>query len=192
MMMILVKKAQAQIKCLSKGALTGGFTREGLEFYAKRLWKEEEQDIETDLFSHNLSVECSQWLDSHNDASGELAKAYFGSIRFLPERILMIPFFINKTNLPETFSEKERFLAWEVKRKDPLEIICSWELGRIKGLTMMAFDPQIKRLYQGNSIAFDRKISKQTHVFSLILNFHAFYANYLLVGMAKVLEKKSK
>ena len=175
-----------QFRGLSKGALAGGFTREGLEQYAKRFWNEE-NDLQTNLFSQKLSFGCSQWLDSHHDTSGELAQAYFGSQRFLPERLLMSPFFLNQANLPE-FKENDRFLAWEVTNKAPLEVICSCEFGEVKGLTMMAFDPRLQRLYHGNSVSVDSQTS-QTKAFSLMNQFRIHYAKFLLDGMANALEQ---
>jgi len=201
----------------SKGALGGGFTQEGLEEYAKQLWnvQKEKQDDEqnnnnvgypttiTDLSSQRISIECTQWLDSHDDASSKLANAYFGSLRFLPERLLMTPlfYFSNRhqtteqrqqqqqvLNLPNKFQLNHEFLAWRVVAKTPLEIICSWEFGSYKGLTMMAFDPRLQKVYHGNSMYLNSQVL-QTKGFALLNQFHLFYAKFLLVGMANKLEK---
>ena len=177
-----------QIRNVSKGALAGGFSREGLEEYAKGLW-ETDSDVITDLSSRKVTLQCSQWLEAHDDTSGELAKAYFGSKNFLPERILISPFFLQQRHLPE-FREKDRFLAWDVTLKAPLEVICSWDNGRFKGLTMMAFDPKLHRVYHGNSLCVNDQTS-ETLLFSFMNQFHARYAEYLLDGMSNTLEQRA-
>lgn len=178
----------------SKGALSGGFTREGLEEYARELWKTTE--TVTDLSSQKLSMECTKWLDSHDDASCEIAQSYFGSYRFLPERLLISPlFFLSKQgtellHLPNDFKVNDEFLAWKVVVKTPLETILLWENGKYKGLTMMAYDPRLQRLYHGNSMSVDNQ-TLQSRGFALLNQFHLSYAKFLLAGMANQLEQNA-
>ena len=188
----LANNAAAVIKrYFSKGALAGGFTKEGLQQFGKRLWNEKQDDRDrnpySDLFYDKISVPCSTWLDSHNDPSAEIAKAFFSSRRFYPERMLMTPFLYDKMHVPE-FREGDKFLAWEVISKSPLELICSWNLGKVQGLTTVAFDPKLRRLYHGNCIDFDTADSR---VFQALLPLHCHYAKFLLGGMKDVLEKKA-
>jgi hypothetical protein len=172
----------------SKGSLGGGFTQQGLQQFANRAWNEtQDQDPYTDLFHIKLSAPCNTWLDSHDDPSAELGKAFFGSTRFYPERMLLTPFLQDKKHLPEEFREGDKFLAWEVTSKSPLELICSWNLGNTKGFTMMAFDPKLRRLYHGSCV--DRISSGRGH-FKLLIPFHVIYAKFLLHGMKNVLENK--
>ncbi len=205
-------KINAGKRALSRGALPGGFTEEGLQNYAKFHWKgnmnggggggkrarrsDEEDDgpdegvLYTDLFSHKISPECSGWLDSHEDPSGALGKAFFGSPRFIPERIVMSPLFYKHTRLLDSFKEQERFLAWKVISKSPLELICEWNLGNMtKGLTMLAFDPPLRRIYHGNCV--DR-LTSQNKIFEAFIPLHDQYANYLLRGMGDALEKEAQ
>ncbi len=188
-----------QSRNLSKGSLAGGFNESGLQRYAEQLWNEDHEDnnIISDLSSQKLSLGCCQWLDTHDDTSGELAKAYFGSPRFLPERILLSPLFLmdqtSSINLPQ-FKEHDGFLAWKVCSKSPLEIICSWEnsIAKSKGLTMMAFDPKLQRLYHGNSLFMEREtMHAYPKTFSLLNDFHIWYAKFLLAGMANELEHRA-
>ena len=87
-------------RLLSKGSLAGGFTREGLETYAKQLWgKKDQKEVEdddddenvviTDLYSTKLSLPCARWLEEHDDTSSEMANSYFGSKQFFLERIIL-------------------------------------------------------------------------------------------------------
>ena len=176
-------------RCFSKGALAGGFTKEGLQQFGKRLWNEKQDDRDpySDLFYDKISAPCSTWLDSHHDPSAEIAKAFFSSRRFYPERMLMTPFLYDKMHVPE-FREGDKFLAWEVISKSPLELICSWNLGKVQGLTTVAFDPKLRRLYHGNCIDFDTSDSR---VFQALVPLHCHYAKFLLGGMKDVLERKT-
>ena len=175
-------------RSLSRGALAGGFTQEGLQNHAIRYWNEKQQEPYTDLFSQKLSAECTQWLDSHHDPSSELARAFFGSSRFAPERAIMSPFFYSRAHLPDSFEEKDQFLAWEVASKTPLELICSWELLGTKGLTMMAFDAKLRRLYHGNCVD---SLTSKNGVGKALIPFHTHYAKFLLGGMADALEQRA-
>ena len=194
----------------TKGALGGGFTKEGLEQYAKQLWQQPEQKekqeekedvIQTDMYSTKLSISCSNWLNQHDiDTSSQLANSYFGSKQFFVERIIL-SFILPSTHpqnntittVPETFHLHDNFLVWKVTSKTPLELICSWEKGNFKGLTMFGFSPQTRRLYHGNCISFHPTIlsSQPTKIFFHLMNqFHIFYAKQLLHGMATSLEHK--
>eukprot|EP00587_Corethron_hystrix_P012258 CAMPEP_0113329836 /NCGR_PEP_ID=MMETSP0010_2-20120614/21187_1 /TAXON_ID=216773 ORGANISM="Corethron hystrix, Strain 308" /NCGR_SAMPLE_ID=MMETSP0010_2 /ASSEMBLY_ACC=CAM_ASM_000155 /LENGTH=184 /DNA_ID=CAMNT_0000192101 /DNA_START=57 /DNA_END=607 /DNA_ORIENTATION=+ /assembly_acc=CAM_ASM_000155 len=167
------------VRRLSRGALAGGFTKEGLQRYARRHWKEEDGEPYADLFSQNLSAECSEWLADHGDPSGALAKAYFGSPRFVPERRLLRLFF-DDAELP-AFGEDDAFLAWTVTSKTPHEIICSWEFRNCKGLTTMAVDTRSRKVFHGNCI--DTRTSN-LNGFGSLIPLHSWYAKLLLDGMA--------
>ena len=180
---------------VSKGSLGGGFTKQGLQQFGKRTWEQKNEtkildDPYADLFHIKISVPCSAWLDSHNDPSAELGRAYFGSPRFYPERMLLwllSPFLFDTMHLPQEFRKGDSFLVWEVASKSPLELICSWNLGNIKGLTMVAFDPKLRRLYHGNCID---SVTSESSVFKTSVPLHSLYAKYLLGGMKNMLENK--
>lgn len=171
---------------LSRGALAGGFTKQGLQHYASHFWEEDVCAPYTDLFSKNISFECCEWLDNHHDPSSELATSLFGSTRFVPERLLMTPF-CEQTELP-AFKANDQYLVWEVTMKAPHEIICSFEVIGMKGLTMMGFDPRTRRVFLGSCI--DNQSSQRTG-FTSMVPLHCSYSQYLLQGLTETLESKT-
>lgn len=218
----------------SRGALPGGFTKEGLEQFAIRHWEEGQGDtrasrrlrraaanvdehenennfkIYTDLFSQKISFECREWLDEHHDPSAALGNAYFGSMAFLPERILMTPvmaFAQRQLTLPSSFHVNDQFLAWDVISKAPVELICesknrianddsginsnsnSNSDRKVKGLTMMAFDAPLNRVYHGNCLRVN--VNSNIELVEKLIPYHESFAKFLLGGMVNELEKQA-
>lgn len=181
----------------SYGALPGGFSKEALQQWANQQWKNksfnnnDENEHYVDLFSHKLTMECTNYLNNHDQhPSNQLAQCFFGSYRFLPERLLLSPFY--KTySLPSTFRINEQYLAWRVQVQSPLEIICSWQINtNIKGCTMIAYDPVLRKVYHGNCI---HSSATQNGLFrSVVEPVHVKYAQFLLVGMVQEIENMAK
>ena len=161
----------------NRGALGGGFTKDGLELFATQLWYPEEaaqertkrghhaqynarsgdsndindddkpNNIYVDLFSSSISKETTYYLETHHSPSSVLGKAYFGSYRFLPERMLLTPYcalthkttslqlppddYDNKNNNSDngssSFQLHDKFLMWKVVSITPYEIIFEWK-----------------------------------------------------------------
>ena len=167
---------------VSRGAISGGFNEAGLKKWAKQHWGliEDDDHLFVDLHHADISKQCSSWLDQHPHPSSELARAFFGSNSFRYERILLSPFFYSP-ELPNTFQPHSQFLAWTVVSQTPHEIIFEWKFSsKAKGCTMVAFDPTLSRVYQGNGLP--------TIPASLLIQFHDMYSTFLLKGMVEHLE----
>ena len=163
---------------------------EGLRQWAVREWDETEEPY-VDLFSHPLTKECSDWLKAQPNPSHHLANAYFGSPRFAPERMLLtlLPRFSNHATLPTRFEKGDNVLAWTVKHQTPLQVICEWgneSFGR--GGTMVAFDPERRRVLHGNCM---EAWASRSLGFRALTGFHVYYAKFLLGGMAGKLEQEA-
>lgn len=152
-----------------------------------------------DLFSQRVSSKCAGYLTHQPSVSGLLGKAFFGSNRFLAEKYFLTA--INSavslypdttTTLPE-FHMNDRYLQWRVTMHAPLELICSWGLERydIKGCTMMAFDPSLRKVYHGNCINIPMQ-RLDGFEFRHAMKLHVWYAKFLLDGMVAELESSAK
>lgn len=174
-----------QIRSVSRGALSGGFSKGSLQNWAVNHWNESPNETTyVDLYNERVTNECSAWLASHPHPSSELAKAFFGSICFFPERIILTPIFGN-SQLPIDLQMGSNFLAWQVVSDTPHEMILSWNFGSLRGCTFVAFDPSLRRVYHGNCL--DSKANNSWSVNAMI-PFHQAYAKFLLAGMVKKLE----
>ena len=191
--------AAAKWRHLSSGALGGGYSKENLAYFAashfaerrKRRRIEDEVDEDelpyADMFNQQISSDANEWLKSHPSPSVVLARSFFDSAAFAPERTILSL----STNgpgkaLPDmSFNVGESHLLWTVAVKSPLEIILTWELeslGFAKGATQLAFDPSLRRVYQGNAL--DQVPEWATSLVPL----HERYAKYLLQGMVDEIE----
>jgi hypothetical protein len=172
---------------LSRGALAGGFTKESLQGWARDFWKEENVRF-VDLHSQKVSSQCSDWLNVHPNPSSQLARAFYGSIQFLPERMLLTPFCYSNSTLPhkdEKIQLGHQFLLWKVVVDSPHEMILEWSVnGKGLGCTMVAFDPSLRKVYQGNCLKFEPN--------SISTKLHTWYAQLLLGGMVQQLEQEAK
>ena len=152
-----------------------------------------------DLFSQRISNQCSNYLVHQPCASCLLGKAFFGSSAFQAEKYFLTAmnsiFSLHPktaTTMPD-FQLNDRYLQWRVSMNAPLELICTWELERygIKGNTMMAFDPSLRKVYHGNCI----NISIQQLGglgYSHAMKLHVIYAKFLMNGMVNELELMAK
>lgn len=152
-----------------------------------------------DLFSQRISKQCSDYLVHQPCASCLLGKAFFGSSAFQAEKYFLTAmnsmFSLHPktaTTMPD-FQLNDRYLQWRVSMNAPLELICTWELERygIKGNTMMAFDPSVRKVYHGNCI----NISIQQLGglgYSHAMKLHVIYAKFLMNGMVNELESMAK
>jgi hypothetical protein len=201
----------------SRSTIGGGFTKDGLLQWAmltdfgsdtnmngqqmRRRRRQMNDDPSrlpyVDLFSQSISKECCNYLTHQPSVSGLLGKAFFGSRQFLPEKYLLTA--LNSAfslyphtaiSLPE-FELNDRFLQWKVTMNAPLELICSWGIERydIKGCTMMAFDPSVRKVYHGNCINV-RMQTLEGLEFRHVTRLHVMYANFLLGGMVDELESR--
>lgn len=202
---------------VSSGALGGGFSKHNLAFFAARHWaKHDDADDPTavsssqqserrrrrriqdevdedelpyaDMFHQQISPDASKWLRSHPSPSVVLARAFFSSDAFAPERTILS---LGPNSGPSqamsdsSFNIGETHLLWTVTVKSPLEMILTWELeslGRLKGATQLAFDPSMRRVYQGNAL--DRVPQWAVPLIPL----HERYAEYLLQGLVSEIE----
>mmetsp|Transcript_10096 Transcript_10096/g.15655 ORF Transcript_10096/g.15655 Transcript_10096/m.15655 type:complete len:223 (-) Transcript_10096:8-676(-) len=193
----------------ARNTLPGGFTSDGLKHYGlltnfgqesleqlksqevrrrRRQLDDDTNQPYVDLFSKSISDECSDYLKSQASPSDVLARAFFGSKHFMPERMILTPIHLlsdeSSTSIPSSFQVKDRFLQWTVVCKSPLELILSWQVSNVKGVTMLAFDPALRKAYHGNCInitekALDRPLAATG------LQLHKQYAHFLLDGMVK-------
>lgn len=172
---------------LSRGALAGGFTKEALQGWAQDFWNEEHVQF-VDLYSQKVSSQCSAWLNVHPNPSSQLVRAFYGSIQFLPERMLLTPFCYADCTLPKKDAKIQRgqkFLLWTVVADTPHEMILEWSVGgKSLGCTMVAFDPCLRKVYQGNCLKFEPD--------SFSTKVHTWYAQLLLSGMVHKLEQEAK
>mmetsp|Transcript_1918 Transcript_1918/g.2336 ORF Transcript_1918/g.2336 Transcript_1918/m.2336 type:complete len:198 (+) Transcript_1918:59-652(+) len=169
---------------LLHGALAGGFSREALQQWSMQEWNDKHSPY-SDLLSQKVSTASIDYLNEHPHPSSELAKFFFKSVPFAPERIILTPFRYQHSALPNIFTEGTKYLFWTVRVHTPLEIILRWQLNGIDGCTMIAYDPQIKRVYHGNSI--HSSVTKN-NVFRALTPLHVQYAKLLLSGMVQELE----
>jgi len=100
-----------------------------------------------------------------------------------PDRALVLP----------AFHIDDRYLQWRVTMNASLELICSWELEsyNVKGCTMVAFDPTLRKVYHGNCINVPAK-RLEGNLFRHPMRMHLYYAKFLLNGMVNELESLSK
>ena len=198
-----------------KNMLPGGFTTDGLKHWARitnfgqdSLEQLKSQEVRrrqrnlndqtnwpyVDLYSARISDECCDYLKAQANPSDTLARAYFGSKHFYPERMILIPIQLLSgdmtTSIPSTFLVKDRFLQWTVVSKTPFELILLWKFSSVKGLTTMAFDPSVGKVYHGNSISLGEETLKRPLVAAGV-SFHKLYAQFLLKGMVKDLQSKT-
>jgi hypothetical protein len=197
------------------GALAGGFTSEALQQWAihhfntdtngklkqnKREGKRENENENesiayVDLFSEPISNECVTYLNNQKHPSSELVKSFFGSSQFLPQRMLITPFF-EHSQLPDVFSLGTQYLPWTVAVQSPLETICTYERTfkftnvKVRGCTMIAYDPKLRRVYHGNCI--ESSAATQSNIFRIMTPMHVKYARMLLSGMVQDIEAKSE
>ena len=180
---------------LSRGALAGGFNKEGLKRWAAQEWhndtartgcNDKTGELYVDMFSHSLTKECATWLDTHRSPSIELGKSYFGSNHFLPERIGLTPFFYQHSDMPTRFEQSDSFLVWTVAVRAPLEIICTWN-GPFRGCTMLAFDPKLRKVFHGTCI----HTASTSPLQKSLTPFHIRYSKFLLTGMVQQLENEA-
>ena len=181
--------AAAARRSISRGALAGGFSKESLKGWASNFREQKQEASFVDLYSQKVSPQCASWLNTHSHPSTQLTKALFGSNRFVPERILLTPFSYHHRKLPTTLDDKikigQRFLLWTVVVDSPHEMILEWKVGsgKVGGYTMVAFDPSLRKVYQGNCLTFQPS--------SAGTRLHAWYAQFLLGGMIQHLEQEA-
>jgi hypothetical protein len=199
----------------SNSTIGGGFTKEGLRQWAvltefgsltsmsghemrrrKRLLNDDSKTLPyADLLSRRISKQCCEYLVGQPSTSSMLGRAFFGSNRFLVEKLFLIA--INSafslyprigSKIP-TFELNDRYLQWTVTLSSPLELICSWELKRcgVRGCTMMAFDPSLRNVYHGNCMNIPIE-QLDGFFFRNVIQLHILYANFLLDGMVNELE----
>lgn len=189
----------AKWRYLSSGALGGGYSKENLAYFAashfaerrrRRKIQDEVDEDElpyADMFNQQISSDTNEWLKSHPSPSVVLARSFFASAAFAPERtILSLATSGPGKALPDvSFNVGDSHLLWTVAAKSPLEIILTWELeslGLAKGVTQLAFDPSLRRVYQGNAL-------NQVPAWAeSLIPLHERYANYLLQGMVDEIE----
>lgn len=200
----------------STSTLPGGFTSDGLKHYCllsnygqdsleqlksqevrrrRRQLDDETNQPYVDLFSKRISNECNDHLKSQANPSDTLARAFFGSKHFMPERMILTPIHLlsgeSSTSIPSSFQLKDRFLQWTAVSKTPLEVILSWQVSSVRGVTMLAFDPALHKVYHGNCInikeeALDRPLAANG------IRLHKLYAQFLLDGMVGELPTSTK
>uniref|UniRef100_A0A7S0AG57 Uncharacterized protein n=1 Tax=Minutocellus polymorphus TaxID=265543 RepID=A0A7S0AG57_9STRA len=141
-----------------------------------------------DMFRQRLSSDANEWLRSHPSPSVVMARSFFSSDAFAPERTILS---LAPNSSPSqamsdaSFNIGETHLVWTVAVKSPLEMILTWELeslGLAKGATQLAFDPSTRRVFQGNAL--DRVPQWAVPLIPL----HERYAEYLLQGMVDEIE----
>lgn len=101
---------------------------------------------------------------------------------------------VRATESAETIELKmnDQYLAWKVRSHSPLEIICSWKItNTIKGFTMIAYDPQLRKVYHGNCIHVSDEVKNSGLFRYVMIHLHVKYASLLLQGMVEEIEKKS-
>jgi len=149
-----------------------------------------------DLFSKRVSDESSDYLMSHSSPSDALGRAFFGSKSFMGEKLVLsslntlFSFYpVGTTTIPTHFKLNGQYLLWTVTAKSPLELICSYKLAglNIKGCTMLAFDPSLRKAYHGNVIDVTEEVTRG-FLTEIGIRMHVNYAEFLLAGMANELE----
>ena len=201
---------------ISSGALGGGYCKLNLAYFAARHWTKHADDPTAvsssqqserrrrrriqdeldedelpyaDMFHRQISPDANKWLRLHPSPSVLLARVFFSSDAFAPERTILslAPNSGPSQSLSDSsFNIGETHLLWTVAVKSPLEMILTWELeslGRLKGATQLAFDPAMRRVYQGNAL--DRVPQWAMPLIPL----HERYAEYLLQGLVSEIEK---
>jgi len=194
----------------SRGSLGGGFTKDGLKYWATQHWKLSNSDNQRrssrftdldethtyycDLYSYKVSTECINWLEGQSNPSVLLTRAWFGSTRFMLERVLMSPFLQAKStsrNITDApLNMNDQYLGWSVQFRAPHELILTYNFASKRGCTMIAFDPSLRKVSTGNCLEIDP--NKASTLWKLGIYFHQWYAKFLLKGMALELEKQSK
>ena len=195
-----------QLRRTSRGALPGGYSKEGLKYWASEYWNplktqskrrrshREHHEIPyyCDLYSHRVSNESINWLEEQSNPSAHLTRAFFGSTHFAPERVLLTLLYKGQSKcnreLDELYFNKEdQYLAWTVQVNAPYELILTYDLGFMRGCTMIAFDPSLRKVYHGNCIDIDA--DHLSPIWGIAIGLHQWYANFLLKGMVLQLEK---
>lgn len=92
----------------------------------------------------------------------------------------------SSTILPDQFNLNGRYLHWKASLIAPLEIMYTYQIDglHLRGCTMLAYDPSLKKVYHGNCI----DIAEERVQSSLGVRMHVRYAKYLLDGMIRELE----
>jgi hypothetical protein len=170
-------------------ALGGGFSRASLGRFAQQGFAESSRSTPyADLFARKISPELAERLSADPDATSLLARSFFGSSCFAPERWLLATC-VSNHELPATFLLNESFLLWKCVAKTPQEIIFEWQAAGCMGYTQLAFDPAYKKVFHGNSLP--SKVV-DTSAFQAILPFHTQYAQWLADCMVRELESQVK
>ena len=172
-----------------------------------------------DLYHEQISKQGTEWLlqedlpkptkpkqqqqqqEKQHSISSTLAKAFFGSIRFLPERLVLAPYmFYLPWRLPPTgkhFRVGSRFLLWRVAFQSSRVIILTWSFGSwldLRGCTLVALDaPTVgaqdtAAVYHGNCLDSN---AQQYWFFPAMIPLHQWYARFLLAGMRSYLERQA-
>ena len=150
-----------------------------------------------DLFSTKISDSTSKHLIAHQSPSDLLGRAFFSSKSFMGERILLSSlntlfslYSSEATTIPTEFKPNTQYLNWTVSSSSSLELICVYNIERlnVRGCTMMAFDPSLRKVYHGNCIDIaEGRI--QGYIPEAGIQLHCKYAQLLLDGMADELEQ---
>jgi len=197
----------------ARNTLPGGFTSDGLKQWAlisnfgqesleelksqevrrrRRLLDDENNQPYVDLFSKRISDECNDYLVSQASPSDTLARAFFGSKHFMLERMILTPIHSfsgeSSASIPSSLRLNDRFLQWRVACKSPLELIFSWQVSNVKGVTMLAFDPALRKAYHGNCIDIKEETLNRP-IATAGIRLHKTYAQFLLDGMVKELSR---
>lgn len=197
----------------AKDSLAGGFTLDSLKHWAllsnfgqesfdqlksqeirrrRRRIDDDENQPYVDLFSKRISDESNDYLKTQPSPSDALARAFFGSKHFLTERMILTPIYTlsgsSSITLPRSFAMNDRFLAWRVAMKSPLELILSWNVSNVNGVTMFAYDPSLRKVYHGNCINVAEDTIQDRPLAMRGIQLHNRYAQFLLDGMVEEIE----
>ena len=168
----------------------------------RRLFPDDERKHPyVDLFSKKVSDNASNYIIAKSQThfpSDVLGRAFFGSSNFMGEKMVLSS--LNSlfslyhvdaaTTLPKEFRVKDQFLLWQVVVKSPFELILSYEIETLKfrGLTMLAFDPSLRKVYHGNCIDVREERIQKGFFPKKGVQLHVAYAKFLLDGMTDELE----
>ena len=206
--------------------LDGNISPEALQEWAADHWNKlekskssplhyEPDQLYVDLYLRQISKQATEWLlqgnlpkppksqqqqENQHSISSTLAKAFFGSIRFLPERFVLAPYmFYLPWRLPPTgqhFLVGSRFLLWQVAFQSSRVIILTWSFGSwldLRGCTLVALGApavgtQDTPVYHGNCLDSN---AQQYRFFPAMTPLHQWYARFLLEGMRSYLERQA-
>lgn len=200
----------------AKDSLAGGFTLDSLKHWAllsnfgqesfdqlksqeirrrRRRLDDDENQPYVDLFSKQISDESNDYLKTQISPSDVLARSFFGSKNFMAERMILTPIYTlsgsSSISLPRSFSMNDRYLAWTVAMKSPLELILSWNVSNVNGVTMFAYDPSLRKVYHGNCINIAADTLHDRPLALRGIQLHSRYAQFLLDGMVEEIEELS-